>query len=55
MVLTGVYEGIARHGVSGKGQFPAGLVSEAAGEGVPTVLHKARLELTRTHRNKMNE
>lgn len=54
MVLTDVHERIAGHGVTGKGQFPAGLMSEAAGEGVLTVTHSARLELTHTHKqNKM--
>lgn len=49
-MLTDVYEGVAGHGVPRKGQFPAGLVREAAGEGVLTVTHRTRLELRHTHK-----
>ena len=50
-VLTGVHEGVAGHGVTREGQFPARAVSEAAGEGVLTVMHRARLELRHTEAN----
>lgn len=48
-LLTDVHEGVAGHGVAGEGQLPAGAVREAAGEGVLTVAHRARLELTHQH------
>lgn len=53
-MLTDVHEGVAGHGVTGEGQFPARLVREAAGEGVLTVTHQTRLEL-RQKTNTNNE
>lgn len=44
-VLTELHEGVAGPGVAGERQLPAGRVREAAGEGVPAVVHQTRLEL----------
>lgn len=51
MLLTDVYESVAGHRVAGERQFPSRLMNEAAGEGVLTVTHNARLKLKHTHKS----
>lgn len=50
-----MYQSVAGHGVTGERHFPARLVSEAAGEGVLTVAHCARLELRHKQTNKQHD
>lgn len=47
--LTHACQGFAGHGVSREDHLPAGLVGEAAGEGVLAVVHGAGLELRARH------
>lgn len=54
MLLTDVYESVAGHRVAGERQFPSRLMNEAAGEGVLTVTHNARLKLKHTHTKVMS-
>lgn len=51
VVLTHLHQSVTGHGVPRKGQFPAGSVREAAGEGVLTVTHQTRLDLRHTKQN----